>query len=162
MNIDFSQIIFRIKLLSFSLSLVFGGLAVYYILEFRKLVSLKVQKMKSEITAVDVPLGGVGQSKWDEILSHMESSKEADWKLAIIEADKLVDNLLQSMGYPGDTMGDRLTNMQDGRIRNLEGIWEAHKIRNKLVHDLNYFLRYAEAKRAIQIYREVLKEFNAI
>jgi len=162
MNIDFSQIIFRIKLLSFSLSLVFGGLAVYYIIEFRKLVSLKVQKMKSEITAVDVPLGGVGQSKWDEILSHMESSKEADWKLAIIEADKLVDNLLQSMGYPGDTMGDRLTNMQDGRIRNLEGIWEAHKIRNKLVHDLNYFLRYAEAKRAIQIYREVLKEFNAI
>ena len=162
MNIDFSQIIFRIKLLSFSLSLVFGGLAVYYIIEFRKLVSLKVQKMKSEITAVDVPLGGVGQSKWDEILSHMESSKEADWKLAIIEADKLVDNLLQSMGYPGDTMGDRLTNMQDGRIRNLEGIWEAHKIRNKLVHDLNYFLRYAEAKRAIQIYREVLKEFNAV
>ena len=162
MNIDFSQIIFRIKLLSFSLSLVFGGLAVYYIIEFRKLVSLKVQKMKSEITAVDAPLGGVGQSKWDEILSHMESSKEADWKLAIIEADKLVDNLLQSMGYPGDTMGDRLTNMQDGRIRNLEGIWEAHKIRNKLVHDLNYFLRYAEAKRAIQIYREVLKEFNAI
>lgn len=162
MNIDFIQLIFRIKLLSFSLSLVFGGLAVYYIIEFRKLVAVKVQKMKSEITAIDTPLGGVAESKWDEILRHMESSKEADWKLAIIEADKLVDNLLQAMGYSGDTMGDRLTNMQDGRIRDLDGLWEAHKIRNKLVHDLNYFLRYAEARRAIQVYGEVLKEFNAI
>jgi hypothetical protein len=41
-------------------------------------------------------------------------------------------------------------------------LWEAHKIRNKIVHEDSYFLRYAEAKRAIDSYRMALEELQAI
>ena len=73
-----------------------------------------------------------------------------------------VDHVLKSSGYPGDTMGERLKNIDKAQIVTLDGLWEAHKIRNRLAHDLNYFLRYGEAKRAVQLYEKTLKELNAL
>lgn len=161
-NIDFAQLLFRIKLVSFSLSLIFGGLAVYFIVQFRKLVSLKIQRTRLSLKAMEKAHGGASQSKWEEILSHVDSAKEGEWKFAVIEADKLVDDLLRSAGYPGETMGERLMSIEKGQFLGLEGLWEAHKIRNKLVHDANYFLRQAEARRAIAFYENILKELGAV
>lgn len=104
------------------------------------------------------PLG----SRWEEVQKHLNSNKEAEWKFAVIEADSLVDNILKASGYPGDTMGDRLKNMDKSQIVTLDGLWEAHKIRNRLAHESNYFLRYGEARRAVQLYEKTLKELNAL
>ncbi|OGN02689.1 MAG: hypothetical protein A2655_03190 [Candidatus Yanofskybacteria bacterium RIFCSPHIGHO2_01_FULL_43_42] len=109
-------------------------------------------------SAQSSPLG----SRWDEIQKHLNSTKEAEWKFAVIEADSLVDYILKSSGYPGDTMGDRLKNIDKTQIVTLDGLWEAHKIRNRLAHDVSYFLRYGEAKRAVQLYEKTLKELNAL
>ena len=108
--------------------------------------------------AKESPLG----SRWDEIQRHLSSTKEAEWKFAVIEADSLVDYILKSSGYPGDTMGERLKNIDKTQIVTLDGLWEAHKIRNRLAHDMNYFLRYGEAKRAVQLYEKTLKELQAL
>lgn len=108
--------------------------------------------------AKESPLG----SRWEEIQKHLNSTKEAEWKFAVIEADSLIDYILKSAGYPGDTMGDRLKNINKTQIVTLDGLWEAHKIRNRLAHDPNYFLRYGEAKRAVQLYEKVLKELQAL
>jgi len=59
-------------------------------------------------------------------------------------------------------MGDILMNIQPGQLTTLQGLWEAHKIRNRLVHDINYFLRYTEAKRAVGLYEKTLRELQAI
>lgn len=104
------------------------------------------------------PLG----SRWEEIQKHLDSVKEAEWKFAVIEADSLVDSILKASGYPGDTMGDRLKNIDKTQIVSIDDLWEAHKIRNRLAHDTNYFLRYGEAKRAVQLYEKALKELNAL
>jgi len=118
--------------------------------------------MNKALNPPEPAYGGALQSKWEEIKHHAESVKEAEWKLSIIEADNLVNDILKSAGYPGDTMGERLTNINKGQLLSLDGLWEAHKIRNKLAHDTNYFLRYAEARRAIVLYEAALKELNAL
>lgn len=159
-NIDFAELFFRIKLTSAILSMVFGAVAVYFIVQFQKLVGLKVQMAKLALRVPESASGGAGQSKWEEVLRHLDSNREAEWKFAIIEADKLVDDLLKSAGYLGDTMGERLMNIEKGQFLSLEGLWEAHKIRNKLVHDTNYFLRYAEARRAVGQYENALREIQ--
>lgn len=160
-NTDFEQLLARVKLISAIFSFLFLVLGVYFVVEFQKLVGLKVQKSKLALRILEAASGGASQSKWEEILSHIGSSKEAEWKFAVIEADKLIDDLLKSAGYPGETMGERLMSIEKGQILNLEGLWEAHKIRNKLAHDVNYFLRYSEARRAIQVYEAVLRELGA-
>lgn len=161
-NIDFDLVLFRIKLISAILSFLFGGLAVYFIIEFKKLAGIKVQMAKLALQVPEAAFKGASQSRWEEILRHVDSAREAEWKFAVVEADKLVDDLLKKAGYFGETMGDRLTNIERGQLANLDNLWEAHKIRNKLVHDVNYFLRQAEARQAIKFYEEALKELQAI
>lgn len=151
----------NLKILSGFLSLVLLLMFLINFIRTDKFLRARATLLKSIIppeTAKESPLG----SRWEEIQKHLNSIKEAEWKFAVIEADSLVDYILKSAGYPGDTMGDRLKNIDKSQIVTLDGLWEAHKIRNRLAHDPSYFLRYGEAKRAVQLYEKTLKELQAI
>ena len=161
-NNGLAQLILQVKTLAVYLSVIFAALFIFFFIQFRKLMVQKIELMKSLLRAPEAASGGGVISRWEEIVRHFDSTKEAEWKFAIIEADKLVDDLLKQAGYPGDTMGERLMNIEQGQLLSLQGLWEAHKIRNKLAHDVNYFLRYAEARQAIKFYEEALKELQVI
>ena len=150
-----------LKLLGGLLSLILFSLFIFNFIRTGKFLRSRINLLKSIVppeAAKESPLG----SRWDEIQRHLNSTKEAEWKFAVIEADSLVDHVLKSSGYPGDTMGDRLKNIDKSQIVTLDGLWEAHKIRNRLAHEQSYFLRYGEAKRAVQLYEKTLKELQAL
>lgn len=105
---------------------------------------------------------GPWMARWQEISRHMDSAKENDWKFAVIEADALIDRVLARSGFPGNTLGERLINIQPGQLAGLEGLWDAHKVRNIVAHQPDYFLRYSEAKSAIDKYEAILRELEAI
>ena len=150
-----------LKTLGGLLSLILLSLFVFNFIRTDKFLRTRINLLKTIVppeAAKESPLG----SRWDEIQKHLNSTKEAEWKFAVIEADSLVDYILKSSGYPGDTMGERLKNIDKSQIVTLDYLWEAHKIRNRLAHDMNYFLRYGEAKRAIQLYEKTLKELQAL
>lgn len=73
----------------------------------------------------------------------------------------IVDNILKNY-FPGDTMGDRLMNIDKTKLLSIDDLWEAHKIRNRLAHDPNYFLRHAEALRAVRLFESTLRELGAV
>lgn len=114
-------------------------------------------------TAVQAEIAGAGplQEQWHDIMHHIESPREGEWKFAVIEADTIVDSVLKNY-FPGDTMGERLMNIDKTKLLSIEGLWEAHKVRNRLAHDPGYFLRHAEALRAVRLFGETLKELGAI
>jgi len=111
--------------------------------------------------AVAMPEGQLGM-RWRDIMFHMESAHEAEWKLAVIEADKLVDDALARHGYSGDSFGDRLMSIEPGGLVSLDGLWWAHKVRNRLAHELDYFLRYTEARQAMAYYEQTLQELRLV
>jgi hypothetical protein len=108
-------------------------------------------------------IGGAGplQDQWNDIVRHIESPREGEWKFAVIEADTIVDAVLKNY-FPGDTMGERLMNINKTQLLSIDGLWEAHKVRNRLAHEPNYFLRHAEALRAIRMFEATLKELGSI
>ena len=149
-----------LKMVLSFLSVILAILFVYVLLKFRELGDQP--NVVSELVPPAPARGGALQARWDEILRHMDSAKEAEWKFAVIEADKLLDSVLRKAGFPGDMLGERLMNIQEGQLATLDGLWEAHKIRNRLAHDADYFLRYSEAKRAIGAYEQTLKELGVL
>ena len=103
---------------------------------------------------------GLLRDRWNALLKYLDSTHEAQWKIAVIEADKLVDDALAKAGYSGDTFGDRLSNIQPGTLLSLDGIWWAHKVRNRLAHEVDYFLRYTEARQAIGYFEAALADYS--
>lgn len=148
------------KLILGVMTIILAVLFVVVVIKISKLTSIKINLAK-EILPPQPATSGLN-ARWVEIEKHINSTREAEWKFAVIEADKMIDELLKSSGFAGDTMGDRLMNIQPGQLTTLESLWEAHKIRNRLVHDTNYFLRYTEAKRAVTLYEKTLRELQAI
>lgn len=74
-----------------------------------------------------------------EITRLWENVESLDSTLAIIEADKLVDTVLKRMGFNGDSMGERLRSSEKLVPRNVyNDMWEAHKVRNQLVHEIDH------------------------
>lgn len=151
----------NLKVLGGFLAIAFFLMFIINFLKTDKLIRNKINLLKAIMPPKSEEENALG-SRWEEIQRHLNSVKEAEWKFAVIEADSLVDQILKAGGYPGDTMGDRLKNIDKVQIVSIDGLWEAHKIRNRLAHDPSYFLRYGEAKRAIQLYEKTLKELGAI
>ena len=149
-----------VKLILMVVSVLFGVLFVIVVVKINRLVGTKINLLKEILPPQ--PATSASNARWDEIEKHINSTREAEWKFAVIEADKLVDELLKGAGFQGDTMGDRLMNIQPGQLITLQNLWEAHKIRNRLVHDTNYFLRYTEAKRAVGLYEKTLRELQIL
>lgn len=99
------------------------------------------------------------QERWKK-LQGMLKDKET-WPLAIIDADKLLDDALKRSRYKGKTMGERLVSAQR-QITNNDGTWYGHKLRNRLVHESDVKLREREVKDALIGIRSALKDLGAL
>jgi hypothetical protein len=157
-----------LKLLAMQVSLALSMALAAFIVYVR----LKESALAQQIDASEQPSGttpameaapmGQLRERWNGILTHLDSPRENDWKVAVIEADKLMDDALARAGFAGDTFGDRLMNIQAGTLVSLDGVWWAHKVRNRLAHEPDYFLRYTEARQAIGYFEAALSELAMI
>lgn len=99
------------------------------------------------------------QMRWKE-LQKMCGDKKT-WPLAIIDADKLVDEALKKSRIKGKTMGERLVTVQH-ELSDNDGIWFAHKLRNKLVHEQYTNLKEKDVRQALIGFRQALKDLGAM
>ncbi len=99
--------------------------------------------------------------RWEVVLSHLESGNAPEWKLAVLEADNILAEVLHRLGCPGNTIGDMLKSLKPGDILSINDAWEAHKVRNSIAHEgSKYELSYRDAARTIDQYETVFREVN--
>jgi hypothetical protein len=98
-------------------------------------------------------------SKWHELQSLCADKKT--WPLAVINADKLVDEALKKQRYKGKTMGERLVAAQHDLTSN-DTIWFGHKLRNKLVHEDYKLNSKNDVKSALMGFLQALRDLGAI
>lgn len=102
-------------------------------------------------------------AKWDRVISHINSPNQSDWKLAIMEADIMLDDLLKASGYHGDSIGEKLKGVEKSDFLTLDAAWEAHKIRNRIAHDgADFDLNERIAKQTVAQFESVFREFKII
>ena len=105
---------------------------------------------------------GVRKSdRLNDVLTHIDSPNPNDWKLAIIEADIILDEVLKQRGYIGNSLGERLKSISPQQLNSLNDAWEAHKVRNRIAHEgADFVLTKRVADETINRYRRVFSEFG--
>lgn len=102
-------------------------------------------------------------AKWVKIQAHINSPNPSDWRLAILEADIMLFEVLDKMGFQGDSIGEKLKGVKKEDFLTLDLAWEAHKVRNKIAHEgAGFDLSERDAKRMIDLYKKVFEEFYHI
>jgi len=99
------------------------------------------------------------QARWQTLQGLLKD--KTTWPLAVIDADKLLDDALKRLHYKGKTMGERLVSAQR-EINDNDGVWFGHKLRNRLVHESNVKLTEKTVKEALLGIRSALKDLGAL
>lgn len=142
----------------------FLGLTIYSVMRLRERKKKNDDKYFELIRHAETAhKDGTNNERWQAIVKHIKSDNSTDWRIAIIEADNMLDQLTVKLGLVGADLGERLKNTNPNHFKNLDNAWEAHKVRNRIAHEgLSYNLSYREAKKTIELYESVFKEFDII
>ena len=86
-----------------------------------------------------VTLGNAAlKERWEGIVEKTKSGSLESLRIAIIDADKLADDILRRMGLDGKHIADRLEQLSHDDFFSLERLWRAHRVRNQLVHEPDF------------------------
>lgn len=102
---------------------------------------------------------GPFREAWKDIVE--KANVEATYSLAVINADKLLDIALKKRSFRGETMGERLISAKNILSRK-QRVWDAHKLRNRLVHEENIKLDRKKTLEALKGFESALKDLGAL
>lgn len=99
------------------------------------------------------------QDKWADM--QMSLRDKTNWPAAIIDADKMLDEVLKKLRYKGKSTGERLVAAQRD-IKNNNIVWYGHKLRNRVAHGTDAALHEREVKNALIGIKHALKDLGAL
>jgi hypothetical protein len=145
-----SFIVFSLVLIGFIIFLFikstwFSFRYLYYITEFLTFKPFGAKKIEKD---------------WRKIKIRLETGLESEYKLAVIETDNMLDEMLTRMRFEGDGLGGKLEKMTTATLANLEEVKQAHKVRNNIIHDPNYKISLEEAKKVLDVYEKAFKNLD--
>ena len=85
---------------------------------------------------------------------------EKDLRMKILEADKLLDLMLKKRQLKG-SLADKLK-MYGQNFSDLDGLWKAHKLRNKLAHELDFTVGLNQSKEAMNKFGQAFKDLGLL
>lgn len=100
--------------------------------------------------------------QWNKVLSRLETGAESEYKLAVIEADDLLDASLKKMGYTGNILEERLGKLTSATLPNIEQLYEVHRLRDNIVHDPDYRFTLDEVKKAMDVYNKAFIDLQIL
>ncbi len=81
-------------------------------------------------------------------------------KNAVVTIDSLLDHALKVLGYRG-SLAEKLK-AAGKRFRAIDQIWQAHRFRNRLVHEVNTTVSIQEARSVVQTIKSALLDLGAL
>lgn len=143
--------------LAFIVGILYCG---FRIITIRRIEYAQFHKHAHSIEAEDVPRT---QLRWARVMEHATSGDEHQWRLAILEADIMLNELLDLKGFKGETMAEKMKRVNPSDFHSIDDAWEAHKVRNKVAHEGSESpLTEREKNRVIGLYKRVFEEFGFI
>lgn len=99
---------------------------------------------------------------WKQIKRRLASSDPEEWKKAVLEADKILNEILKMSGYLGHHLEDKLALITSAQLANIEQIKQAHQFAHTIHNDPNYSLMQEDAQAVLLIYKEAFQDLRLI
>jgi len=149
-------------IIAYALAFFFLVVYIYASIQMDKLEDFMHEELHAAEHAFAMQNGGGHViDRFSELQAHTESTNPNDWKLAIIEADILLDDLLKQRGYAGISLGDRLKGISPSVLHSLDDAWQAHKVRNQIAHaGADFVLTQKIARETIMMYKRIFDELG--
>lgn len=149
-----------LQFISLFISGIFLGLIIY----FNLILNLTGEKIEFWIDIIGSKNITRKRSlrAWKQIQKRLKAGDANNLKMAVLEADRILDEILNLAGYPGKNLDERLENTTTAQIPNVGELRQVHKVRDRLVAEPDFILTPDEAAIAINIYKKTFVELGLI
>ena len=146
-------------------------LGIYIIVLLADIILLLIQRGVTNVfregftVGMNVPTELTSRKKktkihWERIKKRLEKQEEKEFKIAIIEADEMIGDLVKRMGYQGENLGEILKNVPETQIESIAKVRKAHEVKNRIVQDEKFTVSLELAKEILGYFEEFLDEFE--
>ncbi len=153
-------------LISSIISLIAIAIIIFSLVRMREIQNFEKREIDHEIHEAllrDKEKERDENPRWHYILTLIESPNESDWRVAIIEADTMLEEVLRSKGFEGDTVNELLEGARSSGYVTIQNAWDAHLVRNRIAHDgSEYPLSQVEGRRVIKMYQNTFEELGVV
>ena len=98
--------------------------------------------------------------QWDKIRKRTESGAESDYKLAIIDADDFLNEILDKRGYEGKDFNEVIEKAGGMISPILKDVINAHETRNYIVYNPDFKLSTDQAKKVLETYEAAVRNIG--
>jgi hypothetical protein len=117
-------------------------------------------QIKVGLRGMNVPLASRNkmQKRWDKVKKRLDSDNVSQYKVAIIEADAIAEEILTGIGYKGANMIEKLEQVGTAHLDDhLEALKGAHQVRNRIVHEEDFAIDQRLATAVLGVYENFLR-----
>ena len=149
-----------LKFVFILLSLLLTGFIIFALIKTDWIHQLMIWDWMEFLTYRHHGLAAIDK-RWAKIKERSRIN-EAEARLAIIEADTLLDEILTRMGFKGQVLKEKLEVLTPDILENLEQVKKVNEIRLRIIQDPNYHLDLVSAHKTLDIYEKALKNLQVL
>lgn len=101
-----------------------------------------------------------GEDYWSEVETCLSEGTASGYKMAIIEADKILRYVLKQKGYPGKDLEKQIF-YAGWRLSDKTGLKKAIAKKEEIANKVEYKLSTFEAEDAVEAYKEAILHFSS-
>lgn len=102
----------------------------------------------------------INEDYWSEVEACMSEETASGYKMAIIEADKILRFVLTQKGYPGKDLRQQIF-YAGWRLEDKNGLDKAIQKKEEIINNLEYKLSTFEAEDAVEAYKQAILHFSS-
>jgi hypothetical protein len=92
------------------------------------------------------------------VIKRMNTGEMTNWKLAIMEADHVLDEIVKASGFRAPTADERFKQLGPEMFTNLAELQEAHRVRNRVAQEPDFMITKDEALKTLRVYKKSFQE----
>lgn len=158
---ELQETLLPLKVISLFLSLFFLAFIIFALLKTKWLEFSFLEDLSELLTFRPYGFRKIAAS-WKKIIKRIDARDQSEYKVAIIEADGMLNEILQKMGFIGKSLDDKLKQLDSNILSNIDQVWEAHNLYNDIINDPDFKLGKEETQKVLNIYEQALKELQIL
>jgi hypothetical protein len=144
----------------FYLKLFAGFVTVVLLIADILLLSKRIQgDVKIAIYGAKVPSlkKSAYAKRWESIKNRIDEGSISSAKMAVIEADKMLSEVLEKVGYKGKNTAEKIAAVKPGQLIGIEDVIESHSIYKQIVQNHAFEIEHDELLRVLESYEKVFR-----
>lgn len=154
------DMLFPVKLVFVSFAMFFLAGVIYFTINSSWLQYKFLEDVTEFLSWQSYGLRAISK-RWKKIRQKLDTGVEAEYKLAVIEADDFLGEMLEERGFLEEGFEESIKKAGKGMLPNLEEILSAHEIRNSIVYNPDYKINAEDTKKLLAVYESAINNLGA-